>query len=171
MATRLRKVRHLRGSRTHGWGQVAQHRRTGAKGGSGMAGMHKHKWSYTVKYAPDHFGSNEWHPPHPSVTGRWVNVGELEKLSGNSSDLDLSSIGYDKLLGQGVVSKALKIKVTRASESAVRKVKAAGGSVEVEFEHVSPDEKKGQENQKSPEKGKQPSKVPSKPRDKGEAGH
>ncbi|MGA2874798.1 MAG: 50S ribosomal protein L15, partial [Nitrososphaerales archaeon] len=54
MASRLRKVRRLRGSRTHGWGQIGQHRRTGSKGGSGMAGLHKHKWSYTVKYMPDH---------------------------------------------------------------------------------------------------------------------
>jgi large subunit ribosomal protein L15 len=131
MASRLRKVRRLRGSRTHGWGQIAQHRRTGAKGGSGMAGLHKHKWSYTVKYAPDHFGSNKWHPPHPTETERWINLYQLGALAKKSGDIDLVSMGYDKLLGQGSVGIALKVKARRASESAIEKIKAAGGSIEV----------------------------------------
>ena len=38
MASRLRKVRHLRGSRTMGWGQITQHRRTGQKGKYGNGG-------------------------------------------------------------------------------------------------------------------------------------
>ena len=35
MATRLRKTRKLRGGRHMGWGQVAQHRSFGHKGGLG----------------------------------------------------------------------------------------------------------------------------------------
>jgi large subunit ribosomal protein L15 len=114
-----------------GWGQVAQHRRTGAKGGSGMAGLHKHKWSYTVKYAPDHFGSNKWHPPVQITTSRWINLCQLEALAPSNNELDLVALGYDKLLGQGTLHKALKVKVARASESAVEKIKAAGGTIEV----------------------------------------
>ena len=106
MATRLRKVRRLRGSRNHGWGQIGQHRRTGAKGGSGMAGLHKHKWSYTVKYMPDHFGSNKWHPPKPSTTKKWVNLAALDKLASDGK-VDLVELGYDKLLGEGNVATAL----------------------------------------------------------------
>ncbi len=131
MASRFRKVRRLRGSRTHGWGQIAQHRRTGAKGGSGMAGLHKHKWSYTVKYAPDHFGSNKWHPPNRVEIDRWINLYELEAVPSTGGEIDLVTLGYDKLLGQGNVHSALKVKTKRASESAVEKIKAAGGSVEV----------------------------------------
>lgn len=155
MATRLRKVRRLRGSRTHGWGQVAQHRRTGAKGGSGMAGLHKHKWSYMVKYAPDHFGSNRWHPPHPATTNRWLNVYDLESLASSGSTLDLGAMGYEKLLGQGSISKALTVKVPRASASAIEKVKSAGGTVTVEYEAKpeKPEPKKG-EPQKQPPKEK-----------------
>ena len=99
-----------------------------------MAGLHKHKWSYMLKYAPDHFGSNKWHPPHPATTDRWVNVYELEKTAAPESVVDLGAMGYDKLLGQGTVSKALTVKVPRASASAIEKVKAAGGNVTVEFE-------------------------------------
>lgn len=96
-----------------------------------MAGLHKHKWSYTVKYAPDHFGSNKWHPPNQIKTERWINLNQLEALAGNGKELDLSALGFDKLLGKGNVSAALKVKVPRASSSAVEKIKAAGGSIEI----------------------------------------
>ena len=130
MATRLRKIRKLRGSRTHGWGQIGQHRRTGAKGGSGMAGLHKNKWSYTVKYAPDHFGSNKWQPPNRTIIHRWINLNQLQTLT-KGNEIDLASLGYDKLLGQGTVHSPLKVKVGRASSSAIEKIKSAGGSVEL----------------------------------------
>ncbi|MCL5066769.1 MAG: 50S ribosomal protein L15 [Thaumarchaeota archaeon] len=131
MATRLRKVRRLRGSRTHGWGQIGQHRRTGAKGGSGMAGLHKHKWSYTVKYMPDHFGSNKWHPPNPTTTKKWINLGKLESLAGSDRKVDLVEQGYDKLLGEGNIMIPIQVRTLRASKSAIEKIKKAGGSVEV----------------------------------------
>ena len=44
MATRLRKTRKLRGGRHMGWGQVAQHRSFGHKGGLGRSGHLKHLW-------------------------------------------------------------------------------------------------------------------------------
>ncbi|MDG6908124.1 MAG: uL15 family ribosomal protein [Nitrososphaerota archaeon] len=153
MVSRLRKVRRLRGSRTHGWGQIGQHRRTGAKGGSGMAGLHKHKWSYTVKYMPDHFGSNKWHPPNRVVAERWLNLNQLGYLTATGGAIDLTSLGYDKLLGQGEVHSALKVKVARASKSAVAKVKAAGGSVEV----IEMPEEEAKASPKSSEKGQKPS--------------
>src|SRR5579863_9880456 len=157
MATRLRKVRRQRGSRTHGWGQMSQHRHSGSRGGTGMAGMHKHKWSYTVKYAPDHFGHNVFRPPKQVQTKRWLNVRELSFLGANlkeSETLDLEALGYDKLLGEGEISKALTIKVPRASESALEKVKAAGGSVEL-TQKTPPLAKEGEEEKKPEKKGKQ----------------
>jgi large subunit ribosomal protein L15 len=96
-----------------------------------MAGLHKHKWSYTVKYMPDHFGSNKWHPPNRVIIDRWINLNQLGNLAGSGAEIDLASLGYDKLLGQGKVHTALKVKVARASSSAIEKIKAAGGSVEV----------------------------------------
>ena len=122
-----------------------------------MAGLHKHKWSYMVKYAPDHFGSNRWHPPHPTHTERWLNVYELDKIAaafGNT--IDLGSMGYDKLLGQGTTFRSLSIKVPRASASAIEKVKSAGGSVAVEFEAApeKPEPKKGEPQKQQLQKGK-----------------
>jgi len=156
MASRLRKVRRLRGSRTHGWGQIAQHRRTGAKGGSGMAGLHKHKWSYTVKYAPDHFGSNKWHPPNQVEINHWINLYQLEALSSAGGEIDLVNMGYDKLLGQGAIHSALRVKARRASESAIEKIKAAGGTIEV----LEVAEKKEEVEQKPPAKDSKQQKKP-----------
>jgi large subunit ribosomal protein L15 len=100
-----------------------------------MAGMHKHKWSYTVKYAPDHFGHDQFRPPKQTLTKRWLNLDDLPLVARNSTSvgsLDLGAMGFDKLLGQGKVSQSFSIKVPRASSKAIEKVKAAGGSVEVE---------------------------------------
>jgi len=51
MPTRLRKTRKLRGGRHMGWGQVAQHRASGHKGGLGRSGHMKHLWSTVIKEA------------------------------------------------------------------------------------------------------------------------
>ena len=80
MATRLRKTRKFRGSRTHGWGQIGQHRASGHKGGLGKSGMHKHLFSSLLKYDPDHFGHDSTHPPHPIITKKWASVRDLDDI-------------------------------------------------------------------------------------------
>ena len=44
-------------------------------------------------------------------------------------EVDLSILGYDKLLGQGEILTPVKIKVEYATEAAIDKVKAVGGEV------------------------------------------
>lgn len=133
MPTRLRKTRKRRGSRTMGWGQVNQHRKHGAKGGYGRAGRHKHKWSWVTAYQPDYFGSHGFVTPNPSKTEKWLNVGQVEQLAekymGDDGILDLVSLGIEKLLGSGRISKGIKIRVTSATESARKKVEEAGGEL------------------------------------------
>ena len=63
MATRLRKTRKLRGGRHMGWGQVAQHRSFGHKGGLGRSGHLKHLASTVIKEDQDHFGHEGTHSP------------------------------------------------------------------------------------------------------------
>src|SRR2546427_12610354 len=86
MPTRSRKVRRMRGSRTHGYGQVGQHRHSGKQGGHGQAGLHKHKWSWTVKFDPDHFGRDQFKPPHQTKPTRWINVGDLDALASGMAE-------------------------------------------------------------------------------------
>lgn len=139
MPTRLRKVRKQRGSRFHGWGQVGQHRSSGCSGGYGNAGLMKHKWTWTVKYDPDHFGKNGFIPPTQVNIKKWINVGELDNLALNKlkneskiQTINLNEMGYDKLLGQGQVIKAFNIIVNKISASAKIKIEKAGGKIELE---------------------------------------
>jgi large subunit ribosomal protein L15 len=126
LPTRLRKVRKLRGSRTHGWGQIGQHRKTGAKGGRGMAGGHKHKWTKLLK--TDYFGKNGFKPP-TSVEVKAANLIQVSTIAERTGQevVDLAALGYTKLLAAGKIFRPLTIVVDSWSEKAAEKVKAAGG--------------------------------------------
>jgi large subunit ribosomal protein L15 len=140
MPHKKRKTRKKRGSRTHGYGQVGQHRGGGQRGGHGKAGGKKHKWTHTVKYAPERFGKYGFKPPRRREISA-INVGELDQkisqLTANKKakktkggiKLDLDKLGYDKLLGRGQVTQPLIIHVDSHSESAARKIEEAGGKV------------------------------------------
>ena len=64
MPHKARKVRKQRGSRTHGWGQIGQHRSRGGRGGTGKAGLDKHKWTYVITgdRSADNKGYNDKNP-------------------------------------------------------------------------------------------------------------
>jgi len=144
MATRRRKVRHLRGSRTNGWGKSGQHRESGRRGGFGRAGRYRHKKSYLIKH-------NEFvHMKYAGMKG-FVSVAQKSKpyrslnliqLSAMVEHLieakkvqyenqipvvDLETLGFTKLLGAGAILRPIRVKVARCSESAQKKIKEAGG--------------------------------------------
>ncbi len=146
---KLRKVRKRRGSRTHGYGRVGQHRGGGKRGGHGKAGLHKHGWTYIVKYEPDYFGKKGF--TSPRTIGKKVNVinvGQLEELVDKMAVeeqlkkkegkilLDLNKLGYDKLLGMGSITKPVLVKVAFHSATAAKKVQEAGGQILKETEPV-----------------------------------
>ena len=139
MARRHRKIRKLRGSRTCGWGIQGQHRRHGMIGGHGKAGIHKHKW---VPPALKFLGKTGFKPPS-SLRRRInvINIGGLDELVNTllaSKKLtkeqgkivvNLAELGYDKLLGEGKVTKPLIVKASAFSEVAAKKIKESGGQV------------------------------------------
>ena len=133
MPTRIRKVRRMRGSRTHGYGQIGQHRQSGKQGGHGQAGLHKHKWSWTVKFDPDHFGRDPFKPPRQTKPTRWINVGDLDALAsgmaGKKGELDLAAMGFEKLLGSGDVGVPYQVRVVSFTKRAQAKIEAAGGKI------------------------------------------
>lgn len=141
-----KKSRKLRGSRTHGYGRVGQHRKAGSRGGRGAAGLHKHKWTWVVKYHPDWFGKHGFRNPNPTIVKKEIkaiNLKELSekveellrenklKLENNSVVVDLVELGYNKLLGEGSLSRPMKIVTPRATKTAIEKVREAGGEVVV----------------------------------------
>ncbi|MDW0281935.1 MAG: uL15 family ribosomal protein [Nitrososphaeraceae archaeon] len=137
MATRLRKSRKQRGTRYCGWGQIGQHRASGSRGGVGGAGKHKHFWIRTVIEEPDHFGHDSFNSLNPKVVRKWVDVGQLDSLFaryGSLKDngkafLDLTALGYIKLLGGGKLQSAISLKVTQFSATAKQKIESAGGEI------------------------------------------
>ncbi|HIC99346.1 MAG TPA: 50S ribosomal protein L15 [Pyrodictiaceae archaeon] len=142
---RRKKSRRLRGrTRTMGWGRIGQHRGSGSRGGFGAAGMHKHMWSWVVKYAPTWFGKHGFNrPPELVYEPVEINVGELDEKVGSWLEkglatkegdvivVDLAKLGYNRLLGGGRVTKKLKVIVPMATERAVKKIEEAGGKVVV----------------------------------------
>ncbi|MEO9321234.1 MAG: uL15 family ribosomal protein [Nitrososphaera sp.] len=143
MATRFRKSRRQRGSRYCGWGQIGQHRQAGSRGGIGGAGKHKHFFMRTVIEEPDHFGHDPFNSFNRNLVERWINVRDLEavfakhgKEENGKVVLDLTSLGYDKLLGGGKVTGAFAVKIEKISESAKAKIESAGGEVITENEHT-----------------------------------
>ncbi len=140
---RRKKTRRLRGrTRTMGYGRIGQHRKSGSKGGFGAAGMHKHMWTWVVKYAPTWFGKHGFNPPKGlEKRVMEINVGELAEYlekwlsqgivskEGEKIVVNLAELGYNKLLGRGKISIPVKVIVPEATEKAVEKIKEAGGEV------------------------------------------
>ena len=140
MPQKLRKTRKMRGSRTHGYGQVGQHRKTGGKGRR-KAGRHKAGWTYVIKHEPNYFGKRGFTSPQ-SLRHKTsiINVGQLEELADRLAEeqpekkkektvLDLNKLGYNKLLGMGNITSPLLVKIASHSENATKKIEKAGGQI------------------------------------------
>ena len=128
---RDKKSRKHRGKRTQGYGCHKKHRGSGSRGGSGQAGMHKHKWSYTTSYEPGHFGKHGFRPPKAmAAEAKEINVGGIEALAEGKKKINLAELGYGKVLGGGRISKAIEIVAPVFSKKAAEKILAAGGKFE-----------------------------------------
>src|SRR5207244_9347462 len=125
------------GSRPQGRGE--EHGRgAGGRGGTGMAGLHKHKFKWMIKYDPEHFGPRGFFrhaQPRPTnsidLEDLAHRIGEFEaaghaKKDDSRINVDLTAAGIDKLLGSGRVTMAMRITVAKASPAAVAKVSGAG---------------------------------------------
>ena len=137
MPHKLRKIRKKRGSRTCGYGRVGQHRKSSSKSRR-KVGRHKHGWSYVVKYEPDYFRRIGFTSPKSLIRQvNTINVGELEEIIYKVSPgrrkgkplIDLTSMGYDKLLGKGEITRPVVVKVQSYSRRALEKIEKAGGEI------------------------------------------
>ncbi|MFP3202165.1 MAG: uL15 family ribosomal protein [Sulfolobus sp.] len=132
-----KKSRKYRGYRTHGWGSKGQHRDRGAQG-SRQIGMHKEKWSWLVKYGKGWYGKHGFRNPTSKLVSSislrqlqdYINNGTIKISDENGKKVvDLTSYGYEKLLGSGNLSIPLVIKIEKATEKAIEKVKRLGGEI------------------------------------------
>jgi large subunit ribosomal protein L15 len=134
MPHKERKTRKMRGSRTHGYGRIGQHRDAGSKG-QRKVGRHKHLWSYVVTHEPDYFGKHGLTSPQSlKRKENVINVAKLDEIAVLSTEkgkthVNLTSLGYTKLLGTGKITKPLTVTVPACSKTAEEKIKKAGGQV------------------------------------------
>ena len=134
-----------RGQGTHGWGARKKHKKSGHRGGSGMAGTGKRgdqrKTLMTKLYGHDYFGKQ-------GVTSRGTKRDKRKRINLRDVELNLErflSAGIAKKTGKGIelnledykildsskehkVKEKLFIKADRASQSASEKVKRRRGA-------------------------------------------
>jgi large subunit ribosomal protein L15 len=140
MARKNRKIHKKRGSRTSGHGHHNKNRGSGNRGGVGMAGTHKGKWTWVVKYDPNRFGRSGFTiPPEARNVFSSINVGIIDEAlsellkegvaikKGNGYEVDLTKTDFAKVLGKGRVTHALTIKATAFTSTAREKIEMAGG--------------------------------------------
>jgi len=124
-----------RGSKTHGWGSMKKHRGAGNRGGRGMAGSGKRAKQKKTKilklYGNEYFGKKGFKRPQKVIKKiKTINITELKKFK--KTDLDLTKLGYNKLLGKGSIKQKYNIKVQACSKKAKERIEKLGGKVTLE---------------------------------------
>ena len=135
-----RKINKLRGSRSNGGGCTKKRRGAGNKGGKGKAGAGKQHWTWTVIHEPNYFGKHGFKRPQKMIKKvNSVNLSYLEEQSSNLLDkgiatkdgdsivIDVTDLGYDKVLAKGNITKSFVIKSPKFSASAIAKIEEFGG--------------------------------------------
>ncbi|OED29776.1 uL15m family ribosomal protein [Methanosphaera sp. WGK6] len=144
MIRKTRKIRKQRGSRSVGGGCTKKRRGAGHRGGRGLAGGNKHHWTWMVVNDPNHFGKYGFKRPQKTIQQfKPINLtfidNEIEKLldaeiavkEEGQIVLDVTELGYNKVLGKGTLSQAMTIKAPKFSQSAIAKIEDAGGIAEI----------------------------------------
>ena len=142
----------MRGRRTHGYGKVGQHRKTGQRAGRGKTTQwKKSKKSYYLKQKelgfpdPDwDFGKKGFKRPQDIVRIYKVNtinvrdldqkidrlvIGKKATKSGNTYSINMNEINIQKILGKGEINKIINVSVNKASQKAIEKIESAGGKI------------------------------------------
>lgn len=121
------------GHRTHGRGNVKNRRGSGNRGGRGMAGVDKHKWSWAVNhFGGGYFGKSGFVRPNRKETPT-VNLYEInQKALGNELEKREGKFHFDfegKVLGSGQVSLPIVIRARSWSKNAEKKIGERGGAI------------------------------------------
>ena len=126
---RKKNVRH-RGSHTCGWGFKKKHRGKGNRGGVGMAGSGKRsdakKPSILKYFGAEYYGKHGFNRPQKLLQDlKIINIEDLQ----DKDKINLTELGYDKLLSKGKPKRKYEIIISSFSEKAKEKIEAAGGKI------------------------------------------
>jgi large subunit ribosomal protein L15 len=135
-----RRKAMMTGSRTRGRGHK-KGRGAGLRGGRGNAGCHKTK-RIMYERVGRVWGAHGFKRPQSVVSANSsINLKTIEENSeswiaegiatkkGKVVSVDLTEMGYDKLLGTGSTTQSYKLTISAASAKAVEKIEAAGGEI------------------------------------------
>ncbi len=138
MARRIRKrgQHKYHGTRRWGGGNIKHRRGKGSKGGKGFGGSHKQKWTWILRYHPDHFGRESMaslKKEKPKVINLWeINKLVLDgKLKKGADGRYLAELKEFKVLGTGKMGFPVTVHAGSFSKSAVEKIKEAGGDAKL----------------------------------------
>jgi large subunit ribosomal protein L15 len=102
--------------------------------------MHKHKWTWVLRYDPDYFGKHGFYRPNmreirsmnliqlSTLVENLERSGELKLMDGMPV-INLSALGVGKLVGRGKLDRRLVIIVDGWTERAEKAVREAGGKL------------------------------------------
>ncbi len=125
-----KKSKKLEGARRgHGWGHGKKHRGKGHQGGHGASNVGKRGASRKTKYLAlgiQPLGKKGMTKKRNKSHDKTINIGELEKKFPDQKEIDLTKLGYDKLLGTGTLAKKINIKVNKVSAKAKQKLEKLG---------------------------------------------
>lgn len=123
-----KRTRKMRGKKTFGYGSKKKHRGAGSRGGRGMAGSFDHKRIKIIKSNPERYGKKGFKRKQ-SNTFKTINLKQIDSLSIKlgKKNINLSELGYEKVLGTGKITRSLEIVALSFSESARAKIEEAGG--------------------------------------------
>lgn len=120
------------GRRSFGRGNVKNRRGSGNRGGRGQAGLHKHKYTWTVKFDKEHFGKHGFVRVN-KTSGNSINLYEINRLAlleQLEKKNGLIHFEFDgKILGSGKINFPIVIKALSWSKHAEEKIKQAGGQI------------------------------------------
>ena len=124
------------GHRTHGRGNVKNRRGSGNRGGRGMAGIDKHKWSWAVKNRKEHyvyFGKHGFTRSNAKADILLMHLYEInQKAVLNQLEKKGGKYHFDfdgKILATGSVTMPLVIRAMSWSKNVEKKLKVSGGEI------------------------------------------
>ena len=110
-----------------------------------MAGTGKRKdqkFTWTIKYAPDHLGKRGFHRPKAvTYIPKVINLSDIDENFELFRDMgviyeeegklvfDATQLGIDKVLGTGRLTRAIVVKAYYVTSKAEKKIREAGGEV------------------------------------------
>ncbi|MCW7077027.1 50S ribosomal protein L15 [Methanosarcinales archaeon] len=136
-----KKVSKYRGSRTCGGGTHKNRRGAGSRGGRGRAGLDEHHFAYYYKRGIIVGKHGFKRPDAAKKELKTINVSTLDQMADNllktgaatelegKIQIDLQSLGIDKVLGSGKVTRPLQVEGVAITERARDKIESAGGLV------------------------------------------